>query len=197
MVFLGLVIRRTFSIILIAFTGCAMTVRPPEAPDDAVHVVLVDYGRHSSLILPRRGGGSVEYAYGEWNWYALMKDRWHHAFATMLWPTQGTLGRRYFEDVPESPKVSDRPYSEEHFLIAVERARARALLDRLNDRFDRHIESRLYNRLYRLEFVHDDESYCGFDNCNHAVAGWLEDLGCEVKGCRFFSDFRMRSPAGR
>ena len=54
--------------ILAAFTvsGCAMTFRPPVYPENPVTVVVLDHGRHSSLVLPRGDGGSVEYAYGEW-----------------------------------------------------------------------------------------------------------------------------------
>ena len=191
MVFFYCVIRLSPLLLATALTGCTMTVHLPEPPKDPVTVVLVDYGRHSSLVIPRPGGGCVEYGFGEWNWYALEKDRWYHSFAAMLWPTQGTLGRHYFGHKPESPKASWLSWSEANFQIPVERSRAQALLDRLNARFDQHADSRLYNPLYQLDFVHDDNSYCITYSCNHAIASWLEELGCRVTGYRLFADFTI------
>ena len=191
MVFCERVMRPTIFVLMISVSGCAMTVRPPESPNDPVTVVLVDYGRHSSLILPRPGGGSVEYAFGEWNWYALEKDSWFHAFPAMFWPTQGTLGRQRFDYPPDSRENTRLSWSEHYYRIEVDRSRASALVDRLNKRFDSHLETKLYNPLYRLEFVFDDDNYCVSYTCNHAIAAWLEELGCKISGGRLFADFTV------
>src|SRR5262245_57988661 len=74
------------------------SVRPPRAVSDPVTVRLFSAGRHSGLLLPVGDGRVVEYGYGDWSWYALGKDDWWRAPATVLWPCPGTLGRRYWSE---------------------------------------------------------------------------------------------------
>jgi hypothetical protein len=51
--------------------GCTTTIVPPRAPADPVSVYVTDYGRHSSILLPDPRGHLTEYAFGDWNWFAL------------------------------------------------------------------------------------------------------------------------------
>jgi len=48
--------------------------------------------------------------------------------------------------------------------------------------------------VHRLTFVKDDDPYICWHNCNHAVAEWLEELGCAVSGWACFSDFCVEPP---
>lgn len=171
--------------LLLALAGCATTVRPPADPRDPVVVVLVDYGKHSSLILPS-GAGWVEFAYGEWDYFALNEDDLCTGMAALCCFNQGTLGRRNL--------TAPRVHAEELFELRVSRADADALRSRLEERYGRHPETRLHNSLNGLTFVHDDESYICWNNCNHVVARWLEELGCKVGGCGCFADFRILAP---
>jgi len=52
--------------------GCTSTVIPPKRVTDPAAVFLTDYGRHSSLLLPDREGRLVEYAFGDWDWFATL-----------------------------------------------------------------------------------------------------------------------------
>ena len=65
------------------------------------------------------------------------------------------------------------------------------LLRALDERFRRHLDTAVENPAYGLTFVHDDESYVCYRNCNHRVVLWLRELGCEVRGCAGFSNFRV------
>ena len=177
-------------LMVIAGSGCVATICPPHASGDQVQVVVVDYGRHSSLILPRPDGTYVEYVFGEWNWYARLRDRWYHVIPTVFWPTQGALGRRPRQLVPE---LGRNFHGENVIQVPVSRLRVEALLQKLDARFEMHIETKLYNRVYRFTFVKDDESYVCFNNCNHLVVRWLRDLGCTVTGSAGFANFPVES----
>jgi hypothetical protein len=189
-------VARSWGLLLLALAGCVTTIVPPAAPADPVTVALADYGYHSSLILPGPEGGSVEYAYGQWGFFALNEDAWYHAIAAVLWPAQGTLGRRRFDVEPAA--AVERVRCEGRLRFQVGRAEAEALARKLDERYRRHLGSEVFNPVTELTHVPDDESYCGCNNCNHVLAGWLEGLGCEVRGGACFSVFELapRLPGG-
>ena len=109
--------------VLVCMTACVTSIRPPAEPKDPVSVALIDYGYHASLALPTADGGCVEYAYGEWEWFALNNDAWYRVFPALCWPTRGALGRRALRFPPDVA-------SEETLVFQVGRAEAAALLDR-------------------------------------------------------------------
>lgn len=154
-------------------------------------MVVIDYGYHSSLVLPRPEGGSVEYAYGEWDWFALNRDEWFHVFATLCCPNTGALGRRRLAAPPTIPALREIVRCEEMLEFRVARPRADGLLRRLEEDFQRRIETRVYNPAVQLEFVHSDVDYCFLVNCNHMLGRWLLELGCGLGGCASFSTFRL------
>jgi hypothetical protein len=169
--------------------GCASTIRPPAHPLDPVPVGVIDYGYHASLVLPAGHGTSIEYAYGEWEWFALNNDAWYRVFPALCWPTQGALGRRA---LPLSPdRAAEAVHAEAVLVFQVGRAEAAALLDRLNRRYASRTEEPVHNPLVGLTLVPDDASYCCFANCNTALADWLRELGCEVSRPTCSADFRL------
>ena len=75
----------------------------------------------------------VVYAYGDWSWYALGKDEWYNAFATLLFPTRGTLCRRTIPLRPgHDPAEWFAPVRAMGFEVGG--AEAQALLDHLDER---------------------------------------------------------------
>lgn len=176
-----------FAVLLLGtVTGCASTIRPPADPPDPVSVGVIDYGYHASLVLPAENGTSMEYAYGEWEWFALNNDAWYRVFPALCWPTQGALGRRAL------PLAPDRVVAGEEIIVfQVGRAEATALLSRLNQRYASRTEEPVYNPLVGLTLVPDDASYCCFANCNTALADWLRELGCEVSRPTCSANFRL------
>lgn len=190
-------------------------------PDHAQRIYLVDYGRHSSLIFGPRipqnepvaptlslfdahevslsvlelesslADHRVEYAYGEWWWYALLKDDWHDLFRTMILPTQGALGRR---DLGRGALTDHPPHEivcEFIYPIDVDESLANELRDRLDARFAKRLDTKITNVVYDMDFVHDDALYTLGHNCNRVVVGWLRELGCQVSGFTLDARFEV------
>jgi hypothetical protein len=161
-----------------ALVGCTSTVHRPRGPLAApVVVLLAQDGRHLGLLLPR-GGRYVEYGFGEYAWYAELRDAWYRAFPAMLWPTAGTIGRREVE-AADAAGVRRRLWWMQLDEIPVEGERAAALLARLDARFAAGGPA-VHNPTYGIDFAADPDGYWCLFNCNDAVAGWLEELGCRV-----------------
>jgi hypothetical protein len=177
-----------------ALAGCANVILPPPDPPDPVPVVLVDYGYHSSLLLPHPDGGSWEYAYGEWNWFARNRDAWYNAFPALCWPTTGALGRRRLDVPARRDAVRGVLRAEDVLEFRVARSRAEALARSLDDRWEQARATSVHNPENGLTFVHDPQPYWCLLNCNHVMVRWLRDLGCGVWGAGCFSVFRVEGP---
>jgi hypothetical protein len=176
------VVARVVALVLVGFVslvGCTSTVHPPqEVGDDGVPVWLIQDARHRGLILPGAGGQLVEYGYGEFAWYAEMKDAWYRAIPAALWPTTGTLGVRRLR-ARNSADLETELRGAALGEMRVARAAVDALNQRLAERFASGGEP-TWNAIYGFEFVPDPDGYWCLFNCNDAVAVWLEELGCRV-----------------
>jgi hypothetical protein len=84
--------------LLVVSSGCTTSIVPPKSAPDPIEVSVVEYGRHASLVLPE-GTGAVEYAYGEWKWFALEQKQIWRVFRVLLCPADGTLGRQVKDGV--------------------------------------------------------------------------------------------------
>ena len=171
--------------------GCA-TITPPAHPADPVTVYVVDYGRHASLLLPEPGDQWVEFGYGEWGWFAEDRENLLRAPLILLLPAQGTMGR--------GPAVEPGPDpgwmgAEQVFAIAVARADATALRDRLHAPFQDNA-AKIHRNEHGMEFVPVRDPYCLFHNCNSELAEWLRALGCRVRGVVLLANFRLRPTPG-
>jgi hypothetical protein len=177
-----------------AFTplaGCAAVITPPPHPEDPVTVYLADCGRHASLLLPDRDGKLIEWAYGQWEWYALQRDEWWRVPHALLIQESATLGRG--EWVPYAPDEWRRwCWLEEVHPIRVARADVERLMEKLDAIHADHKAARRWNETYRLMFVSLKEDYWVFNHCNKAVVEWLETLGCKVSHTPLWASFRVR-----
>jgi hypothetical protein len=183
----------TLLILSLMCTGCVNTVIPPSEVQVPVSVFLVDYDKHSSLVMPISESEVIEYAYGEWEWFAQGNAQWYRVFPAMLWPTAGALGRRTESVRPTLREVRYRFPAEAVYELAVERALLNELLSDLDERHARDAGPSVTGPWFGLTFSRDDESYHGFHNCNHETCEWLEQLGCEVLGSGMFSDWKVKS----
>lgn len=183
------------TIAALLFTGgCVTRVTPPAAPPDAVAVFLVDYGHHASLVLPRDEHTLVEYAYGEWNWFALNHQQWFDAIPALLWPTPGALGRRDWTIDGDAEAVARQLRARRAWRLDVPRAAVATLLAELDERFESAAEPPIYNRLRRLTFARDPRAYWLGRHCNTVVADWLRRLGCRVTSPVLGADFLVTPP---
>ena len=174
---------------LFLVTGCTTTVHPPVNPPDPVAIYVADYGRHSSLVLPAKDRGYVEWAFGDWRWFALGQIKPDVALMAIVFSPQSTLGRRVIAPQPDEAALARALDADSVMRIEVSRQRADALLDVLDRRYAKHGETQVHSNYSHLDHVKDDEHYWALNNCNHLTMRWLRQLGCRVDGFGIFSRF--------
>ncbi|MHC4846525.1 MAG: hypothetical protein ACYTCU_10245 [Planctomycetota bacterium] len=177
--------RWLMTLALLLLAACTTTVTPPPAPRFPVTVYVADYGRHASLLVPRPGGELVEFAYGEWKWFALGQNSMWRSPAALFWPTTATLGRRSLPgdlSDDELARLMGLGTVEGTALhpIEVEKGPTASLLLMLEERHLVNRTGRPTATNHGLTFAPDPSSFSLFYNCNSAVSDWLERLGCEV-----------------
>jgi len=180
-----------FASVLLIWLLSPTAIVPPTDPAAPVTSYVADQGFHAGLVLPDRNGGLIQYAYGDWNYFALNQQDLSDGLAALLIPTQGTLGRRRFNNVAELQQWAG---DETLLSFAVAGTKAVQLLDSLNARFNRHIDTRVENQVTGLTLVQDDLDYTLFHNSNHELVLWLEELDCRVKGFVMVPNFQAESP---
>ncbi len=178
-------------LLAVAALGCAMHVRSAAELADPVPVFVIDYGYHSSLLLPRPSGEVAEYAYGEWKWFALGQNAWYRLAPVLCWPTRGTLGNRVLSGPPELDNMRAQTGMQSIYELHAEQRRVEALLAELDRRFERHHAEMVINEASQLWFVPDDRPYSLARQCNSEVGEWLEDLGCETRGRPLLARFEI------
>jgi hypothetical protein len=181
--------------LLLCLVGCSATIVPPAHVIDPVPVFVTDYGRHSSLVLPDGDGHLVEYAWGDWDWFALEKTGVLDGIVAAFCSHGSALGTRRIDASPQSTDLAHVLKCEHLLRFDADRARVTDVLDALRARYQRHIDTQVYNRDVGLWLAHDDEHYAGWHNCNHVTAEWLRELGCCVEGTPFTSKFKLAPPA--
>lgn len=195
----ALLVLLLFIATMTGLTSCTTTIVPPAQPVDPVTVFLLDHGRTPSLVVPADSGTIVRYAYGDWDYYALRKNDFGHGLAALVGISQGALGRKELSAKSELEAVRSAVVvgSEHIYELHVERERADALRAKLDDIFEANRASLVINEPYDFEFVHHPKRYSYFYNSNHAVADWLRELGCNVKGPTFSSNWRLKQHASQ
>jgi hypothetical protein len=178
-----------------AAAGCATVLTPPAIVTDPVTVYVTDYGRHSSLILPR-GGGYTEYAFGQWEWFAQGKTGLLRGPLVVMVPGQSTLGRRGLGEIANEGEASRKADGASARALVVERAKAEALVAELDARFEAEIETRIEGP-DGMEFVKDPRVYTMLHNSNGVTADWLRQLGVGVQGSALRSNFRVAGASAK
>jgi hypothetical protein len=179
---------------LLAWVSSPTIIVPPANPVAPVTTYVVDQGYHSSLLLPDRDRRYMQYAYGDWHYFALNQQDWSNAAAALLMPTPGTLGRQEFSDIDNFRQRVDPNRNQTILKFEVAEAKVTQLLKVLNERFNRHINTRVENSRNGLSFVQDDQDYTLLHNSNHELVVWLEDLDCEVRGFVMLPNFQVKYP---
>lgn len=190
--------RQLVAVVVVAWVGgCATVVTPPAKVADPVTVYVLDYGYHASLAAPAADGGLVEFAYGEWGWYAEGRCGWWRVPGIVFWPSQGTLGKRPIGvENPTTEALSRLTGASPVHEVVVERRRMEAWRDGMLARWES--AERRENREHAMTFVRVEEDYWVFRTCNSAVARWLRELGCGTSWGTVTADFEVtdvtRSP---
>jgi hypothetical protein len=181
-----------------AGSGCATRVYPPASPLNPTSVYLCDYGVHSSLLLPTGDGRFVEYVYGDWAYAAMNETDPLHTLGALLFSLQPALGRRFMTPPPgdKFPLPPNQPNTVTP--IVVDGEKVAAVVNRLNTRFLRHINTALPNTTpnYAFMFVKDDQHYSAIHSCNHLTLEDLIGMGCTIGGFPILSNFIVEPPGG-
>lgn len=168
--------------------GCTSTITPPVDPLDPVQVFVLSEAMHTGIVLPPDPGSSgnsdqyVEFGFGDWSWYALANNSWYKAFSTMLWPTQGTLGRRTF-GARTAEELRNRASWATLQPIMVSREKAALLRRRLQAEFDGARKLVSVRQDLNFKFVPTEYSYWLLHNCADLAVDWLQELDCDVWWC--------------
>jgi len=163
--------------LLFAIFGWTARVRPPASVSTPISVFVVRDELHRGLLLPVPTGGFVEFGFGDWEWYARAQEQWHRVFATVLWPTRGTLARReHFASDAAALRASMPWASFDEFVV--DARDAMRLRERLDAQFTAGNRDRVIRSGLRMHFVPWDRDYWFGDTCADAVVEWLQELGC-------------------
>ena len=178
-------------VIASASAGCVTTVIPPAPSGDDVPVFVTDYSRHSSILLPAPEGHYIEYAFGDFNWFALSKTSGSDGARALLWSAGSTIGRRQLRLTDNIEAVVRDTDAETVIRFKAARAKVNALIEQLDAEFFAAHGTVTYNPASSMWFVRSRQRYNAFHNCNHLTARWLRELGCTVHGTAMFSKFRI------
>jgi hypothetical protein len=166
------------------------TITPPVAPKDAVTVFVLDPGFHSEIVLPISSQELIQYAYGDWHYFALNQQGWLDAIRAVLLPSQGALGRRRYANEDDLRRTA-RHLQAELLQFQVAQLAVDQLLEQLDRRYEKNRQTQIYNSKLEMTFVQDDADYSLVHNCNHEVAKWLQQLGCRVDGSVILANFQL------
>ncbi|UKO98229.1 DUF2459 domain-containing protein [Nostoc sp. UHCC 0870] len=177
--------------ILLVWMLSPAIIIPPNYPVGAVTIYVTDYGWHSRLVLPTGNGELIQYAYGDWNYFALNQQDLRNGAAALLLPTQGTLGRRKFSNIIELEQIIQQ---KNYTLLSLEVAQPKVihLLTLLDERFNRNMATSIKNRQTGLTLVKDDQEYTLFHNSNHEIVDWLKSLDCQIHGFVMWANFHVK-----
>jgi hypothetical protein len=181
--------------LLLLFSGCTTTIIPPLA-EDPVPVIILDHGRHSSLVVTWKNH-LYQYAYGDWIFYAQAQEGVIEASRALLWPSRAGLGRKVL-DPPLTQNSLENQLSvhvDQLHILYVSRASVKKLIEELEDIFRRNIKDKIHNSSYDLVFVPHPEDYFLFNNSNVMLVKWLRTLGCRIEGWGIISSWKVK-PAG-
>ncbi len=165
---------------VVALSGCVTVVDCPPVAEARV-AVLLDHGRHASLVVEDASGTPIRYSYGDRRWYADEDFSLRSGFAALFRNTPAVVTRIPIDAPPDAAAIAQASgwVNEHAYGFEVDAVRADELLKRLD-------------RLFKNEgfIAPHPEPYTAFGNSNHKVAAWLEELGCDVRPLSPFSRWR-------
>jgi hypothetical protein len=193
-----MIARRHWIFVLVALVaaGCTTTVIPPKNVTDPVNVYLTDYGRHSSILLRDPESHQLkEFAFGDWNWFAINQNTSGDAVEALFFSPGSTLGRRQLDASDDIGDVHKKTEALTVQSFCASREKVNRLLAHLDGAFNSHLDTITYNALMQFWFVRTPDAYSVWHNCNRMTTRWLNYLGCQTKGLGAFSKFKVQADA--
>ncbi len=191
---------------LAMLSGCTMDLVPPDLTslERPAEVHIINHGVHAALVLPRDEGNLGEYAFGEWEWFAMERNQWYRAFGALFIPSESALSRRLWSDAETLKSAWTGPHPiltfqvEQQNALALSReldAMIAAGLTHTTTTTDQPPQPQTVVNRDDTVFVRRDERYRLGNNCNHVLARWLEALNVRVIGNRTVATVRLRDQA--
>ena len=181
-------------VLLLLVAGCAPTIIPPASIQNPVLVAVADNGRHTSLILPAANRGLIEFAWGDYPWFAANHNSSGDGFNALFFSKGSTLGVRWYSEASMESDLLALTQAKRVMKFNADATKTFALRDQLTAQFESGAKGgKTYNDVSHMYFVHDDaEHYWLGHNCNHVTARWLREMGCEVHGMVLESNFKVK-----
>ena len=183
-------------LVFLGLSGCAWQVIPPAEVAGPVPVFLSEYGRHTRLALPDDSAMFFEYGFGEWNFYGLEKQGVLSALRAISGLGEGALSRRQIPYTLNEAAFLHAAGGSRTARLWVERSLADRLREELEARWQANADAVAVRQMDQIPVSRDPAAYHLFGNSNHAVAKWLERLGCRVIGYPITSDFQITKGPG-
>jgi hypothetical protein len=180
---------------LVLWSGSRTDIYPPADPAHPTTVLVTDYGRHSSLILPDGPAHCIEYTFGDWYYFALDHESLPIGIWALLDSSGGTLGRRRIACALDDPRVRSMLGAIRVQPIQVSADAVAGLRQKLDAQYARHLDTEVYNPDEHMHFVKSDLPYGLWHNCNQLTAEWLRVLDCKTRGWAVYSHFDVVKPA--
>lgn len=181
-------------VLVLLLQGCAATVVCPEVEGESRAMMLLDHGRHASLVVERDDGTMVRYSYGDRRWYAEDDTGFGAGLAATLGRPPAVLHRMELGDDTSAASVRAALglVVEEEHVFRVPAGRADALVVALDAIFHADPGAVSTHPRLGLEFAPHPVPYSTTShNSNHVVAGWLDELGCTTSGSPMTSNWRV------
>lgn len=168
---------------MLALTGCATAVDCPPVEGNARIVVLLDHGRHASLVIEDSAGTPIRYSYGDRRWYADEDFSLRSGFSALFRSTPAVVTRIAIDAPPDAAAIARMSgWVNEHiYAFEVDAKHADALLKRLDLLFGDDTDGFI---------APHPQPYSASANSNHRVASWFAELGCDVEQRSPFSRWR-------
>ena len=184
------------ALVFLFLSSCAWQVVPPAKVTEPVPVFLSEYGRHTRLALPDDSTAFFEYGFGEWNFYGLEKESVLSALRAISGLGEGALSRRQLPYTLNETVFLHGAGGSRAARLWVERSLADRLREELEARWQANADTVAVRQVDQIPVSRDPAAYHLFGNSNHAVAKWLERLGCRVLGYPISSKFEITKGSG-
>jgi hypothetical protein len=172
--------------------GCTPRVIAPVGVNHPVEIIIADYGRHTSLLIPAQTTGFVEFAWGDYAWFVENRTGSGSAMEALFWSRGSALGMREYKSELTDQALIKSSGASRLLHLQTPADKTFALRDQLIGAIRSRWSEHVFNKANEMDFVRDGPHYWFAHNCNHVTAGWLRELGCRVEGCVLFSDFELK-----
>lgn len=193
---LAAVLTVVLTVVLAAvLTGCVTTsLQAPENPVEPRMVFVIDHGRHSSIAIETPSGDLVRYSYGDQRYYRDQDTSLASGAAALLWPTAATLGRAKLAGSATSDSLRGQlVVGVENILpLQVEGQQADRLMATLDGLHQQGVAEHVFVEAFGMVFAPHPSDYTWWHNSSTVIAGWLEELGVEVRGPRLVGSWEIR-----